>query len=245
MIITFCNPKGGTGKTASVLHTARALVQTCGIETTVIDLDASTQSLTRRCGVIAKEPVTIGGVLGGAHVAQCSLRQAVRPIADPVGIHIAPATINLANVALGLKQRQIGALRALQQAITRDAHQRPILIDCPGDADVLTLNALVAADLVIIPTEPQTDSIAGVRTVMDLVAQLADEFGYAPVIAGTIACRVENTIAHTDGLQALRAGGMPNILAEIPKRGGQDATEALDDAYAVVADFLREEIIAC
>lgn len=245
MIYAFCNPKGGTGKTATVLHAARMLLDQHGIRSMLIDLDASTQSLTRRAGVPVNPKATISEVLGGAAKPSASLRQAVHILDEPPGVELIPATLNLANVALGLKQRQIGALRALQRAIQRDAPQIPVLIDCPGDMDILTLNALVAADAIIVPTEAEDDSIEGVRTVVSVCEMLGDEFGTMPYILGTVACKVdERLLRHNHGLQILQRDDMPPVLAVIPKRAGVNAVMELDDAYAPLADIMQEAIVA-
>lgn len=246
MIYAFCNPKGGTGKTTTVLHAARMLLDQHGIRSMLIDLDASTQSLTRTTGCVVNQRATIGEVLGGANQPTASLRQAAHILDEPPGVELIPATLNLANVALGLKQRRVGVLSALRRAIERDAPQIPVLIDCPGDLDVLTLNALMAADAIIIPVDPEENAIFGVSTIQNICQDLADEFGRMPYILGTVACKVdERLIRHGHGMQILQRDDMPPVLATIPKRAGVNAVMELDDAYAPLAAIMQEAIVAC
>lgn len=244
-ITAVVNYKGGVGKTET---TYRLGIQyaAMGLLPILVDMDPS-GNLTGRCGGIVKDRNCTGAVLGGSVDPQlgfCAATQSIDLAGQPA--YLLAADMNLENVAYGLLQRNFGRLSALADAIRADASTiggRPVLIDTPPNAGILTLNAMVAADYLIICADPEPDAIAGVRKIQEIVGQIRSERGKAPHILGTLATRYDQILTrHDHGIKQLQAPGMPPFLGTIPKRAGQDASYWLDACYKVVAEDVWAEV---
>ena len=249
--IALANHNGGPGKTTATWYLAKAFAA-AGHSPILIDMDPQA-NLSTRSGVLTNGR-TIGDVLGGAAPATCSLRQALKRFDAIDGAQIVPSMVTLANVEVGLSQRQFGRLTALQSAL-KDAHLSsigddnekvgPILIDCPPMLGALTLNALVAADYVIVPTTPMPDSIAGVKMIRQVQGQISQEMNtYLPIIMGTIVTCYEKALkSHEEGLAELNnRERYPMILGITPKRGGVDADQKLSIAYADIIPVIAKRM---
>lgn len=238
MIITFANYKGGVAKTESTYRIGIQFAQN-GFVPWLVDTDPQA-NLTRRCNARGFTP-QIGDVLGGAAPPSARLNQAAHRI-ELAGrsAQIIPSHITLENVALGLLQRNFNRLSALANAIQESRHflnGNPVLIDTPPNAGILMLNALVAANYVVICAEPEEDAIAGVKRICEIVGQICQERGTGPAILGTIATRVNsNLIRHKTGLEKLSEADMPRLLGQIPLRAGATADSELDAAYSPIAE---------
>lgn len=239
MVVTFCNYKGGVGKTEST-HRVGIQFARHGLRPWLIDLDPQA-NLTRRCGGLVNGQKTISDILGGAAQPTATINQAAHRV--DLGGHTAQlvaSNIMLENVAVGLLQRNFGRLTALATAIRESAQfvgANPVLIDTPPNAGILTLNALVASTHLVICADPEEDSIAGVRRIIEIVGQIGQERGTAPKVIGVIATRVDDRLnRHLKGLADLNADGMPRLLGEVPKRAGEDADAKLDEAYKPIAE---------
>ena len=240
-IIAFANNKGGATKTESCKRIGIQLAS-MGYRPTLVDNDPQA-NLTRRCGGISDHR-HIGNVLGGAVPATsrfCQAAQVVEIEAGTAYLVAAPADLALENIAIGLQQRNFGRLTALADAIEADRAYLtgPVLIDTQPNIAILTLNALVAADYVIIPAEPEPDSIEGVRTISKIIEEIRRERGRAPAILGVIATRVDGQLTrHRDGLKRLVMPDMPRLLGVVPARSGADADARLNEAYAPIARLI-------
>lgn len=242
-VIVFANNKGGATKTESCKRIAIQLAR-MGYRPTLVDNDPQA-NLTRRCNGVSDHR-HIGNVLGGAVPATsrfCQAAQVVEIEDCTAYLVAAPADLALENIAIGLQQRNFGRLTALADAIEADRPYitGPVLIDTQPNIAILTLNALVAADYVIIPAEPEADSIEGVRTISKVLDDIRRERGRAPEILGTIATRVDSRLnGHGEGLISLAAPNMPRLLGVVPARAGTDADARRNDAYAPIAKLIAE-----
>ena len=162
-VVAFANQKGGVGKTTTTVSLAAALAQG-GARVLLVDLDpqgnAST-GLDVRIG--PDDPSTYDVLVEGAAVAD-----AVRTTAIP-GLTVLPSSLELAGAEVELVQA-MARERALARAIdaVRPDHDL-VLIDCPPSLGLLTINAFVAADQLLVPIQCEYYALEGLSQLLRTV----------------------------------------------------------------------------
>ena len=233
--ITVSNHKGGVAKTVTAWMLARHLRTRHTV--LLIDMDPRA-SLSKLSGAVSHNGANINHVLGGANQPSASLRQAA--VLGDHDIEIVPSDMGLANTAYGLQQRMFDRHTALAQAILYTGRQWDyIIVDSPPSADVLAINALAPADLVIIPSQPEPHSIDAVPETLSLVAQTARAMHKDPAPHMVVATMCEShTNQHEAGIYLLSKDHGCRVF--IPKRKGMDADVQLFDAYEALAHHVED-----
>jgi len=164
-IMTVANQKGGVGKTTTAVNLAASLSQH-GIRVLVIDLDPQGNASTALDvdHHVGRESVY------NALVEERPLAEIVSEVPDMPGLYCAPATIDLAGAEIELVPmvaREGRLSRAIEQLDT--ANFDYVLIDCPPSLGLLTINALVAAEEVLIPIQCEYYALEGLEQLLRTV----------------------------------------------------------------------------
>jgi chromosome partitioning protein len=156
-IMTIANQKGGVGKTTTAVNVAAALALH-GSHVLVVDLDPQGNASTALGVDRDTETRSIYDVL----LEQNTLADIVVPVDGLSGLLCAPAAIDLAGAEIelvSLVARESRLRKALDACDTTDIHY--IIIDCPPSLGLLTVNAMVAADELLIPIQCEYYALEG------------------------------------------------------------------------------------
>ena len=161
-IMTIANQKGGVGKTTSAVNLAASLSQH-GLRVLVIDLDPQGNAST---ALDVEHHVGRESVYN-ALVEERPLAEVITEVAGMPGLFCAPATIDLAGAEIELVPmvaRESRLSRALEQLDLSNLDY--VLIDCPPSLGLLTVNALVAAEEVLIPIQCEYYALEGLEQLL-------------------------------------------------------------------------------
>lgn len=168
MIIAVTNTKGGVGKTTTSVNLATGLAAR-NRRTLIVDLDP--QGHSTRC-FLSEEPDRDVSDLIMEKPSQAA--RAILPT-EYESLDIVAATERLTETA-ELLQTRIRREERLSKALGHVSDQYDyIIVDCPPVLGVLAYNALVAADLLIVPVQPGVGAIAGLDRLLESAAELRDE----------------------------------------------------------------------
>ena len=178
-VYAIANQKGGVGKTTTAVNVA-ACIAAAGYETLVVDVDPQGNA-TVGLGVARDGSAGLYDVLGG----DVSARDAVR--STPIEhLSILASTPDLAGANMELP-RLPGSENRLRDALApiRDDYAF-VLLDCPPSLGPLTINALVAADRVIVPVQTEYFALEGLAGLLDTLALVQRELNPRLTVAGML-----------------------------------------------------------
>jgi len=183
-IIAVLNQKGGVGKTSTTVNLGAALARE-GRSVLLLDLDPQAH-LTYSLGIMAhKLPRAMSGVL----MEECGLDAVIREIA---GLHVVPASVALAGTEVdlaGAKQRETRLKSALESATGYDF----VLMDCPPNLGLLTLNAMTAAHELLVPVQPEFLALQSLGKLTETVAVMRSGWNPDLTISGIVLTRYQRT----------------------------------------------------
>lgn len=179
-IIAIANQKGGVGKTTTCVNLVSALAD-MKYRTLLVDLDPQGNASVG-CGVNARElEVSALDVLQ----AECEIPEALIQL-EELGFDILPSNSDLTAAEVSLLQTDEREYR-LKKALEKVAHQYAwIIIDCPPSLNMLTLNALTAANSVLIPMQCEYYALEGLASLLDTIEQVRNSVNPGLEIEGLL-----------------------------------------------------------
>ncbi|SFZ85079.1 chromosome partitioning protein [Devosia enhydra] len=185
-ILTLANQKGGVGKTTTAINLATALAA-IGERVLIIDVDpqgnASTGLGISRAG---REISSYDLLVGESDVAGAAV------MTDVPNVAIVPSTMDLLGVELAIAAssdrafRLRDALRGMDGFLVAGKPVTYVLIDCPPSLNLLTINALVAADAVLVPLQCEFFALEGLSQLLQTIEHIRSTLNPRLSIQGVV-----------------------------------------------------------
>ncbi|MDA8420745.1 MAG: ParA family protein [Pseudomonadota bacterium] len=249
-ILAIANQKGGVGKTTTSINLAASLAKTRR-RVLLVDIDPQGNA-TMGSGIPkdAAHPTTYDILIGGAGLESARKEVEAGYSVIPANAHLSGAEIELISV----ERREHRLREALQAGVDRYDF---VLIDCPPSLNLLTVNALVAAQSVLIPMQCEYYALEGLSALVNTIRKIRETLNPALQIEGLLRTMFDprNTLANEVSAQLSRHFGdklyrtiIPrNVrLAEAPSYGksviNYDMQSRGAQAYlALAGEILRRE----
>ena len=185
-IIAVVNQKGGVGKTTTVINLAAALVEK-KYKILIVDIDPQGNA-SSGCGVLKNQSTaTIYDIL----VNQAKIQDTIVK-AENEDIDVIPANMNLAGTEVELvntKQREFILKKQLESVSDKYDY---IFIDCPPAVNILTINALTAADSVLIPMQCEYYALEGLSQLVQTIGLVKKNTNPKLILEGILFTMYDN-----------------------------------------------------
>lgn len=200
--VAVANHKGGAGKTATAANLGAELAR-AGRRVLLVDVDPQ-GSLTAACGVDGDAGGNLADVIGAGAPLAGILRE-IRP-----GLELAPSSLALAAAELAIASRPGREMLLRRSLAAVEARFDVALLDCPPGLGLLTVGALVAAQAVLIPTQPQGADLRALRLFLQTIDNVRAELNPGLAIVGILPTMYDRRLTHhAAALAAMTGAGLP------------------------------------
>ena len=187
-IISFCNQKGGVGKTTSAVNIAASL-GILGHKVLMIDLDPQGNA-TSGAGVPKKSlKLTINDVLTGDVPMQDAIIET-----EYDNLDLVPTNIALAGAEFELFQHENSEYRLKEALAPIKDNYDYIIIDCPPSLGMLTVNAMTASDGVVIPMQCEFFALEGLSQLMFTISRIKQHYNKTLNVTGILITMYNNRL---------------------------------------------------
>ncbi len=191
-IVALANQKGGVGKTTTTINLAAGLVE-LGQKVLIVDFDPQ-----GGCGIgLGVEPDSLElSVYNALLDRDCRVEEAIMGTSWP-GLDLLPSNIDLSAAEIMLVQEVAREQTLLRVLAPLRVNYNFILIDCPPSLGLLTVNALTAADGVLIPLECEYYALRGMALLMRSIEQVRERLNPRLQIDGIVATMYDPRTLHS------------------------------------------------
>lgn len=178
-VYAIANQKGGVGKTTTAVNVA-ACVSATGSQTLLVDLDPQCNATVSLGGDREARPSSYDCLTGDVSVAE-----AARP-AGPDNLWLVPASRELAGASVELPRIEGSETRLTERLGPVRERFVFTLLDCPPSLGPVTVNALAAADRVIVPVQAEYLALEGLAQFLDTLTLIRREINPSLVLSGLL-----------------------------------------------------------
>jgi chromosome partitioning protein len=204
-ILAVFNHKGGVGKTCTAVNLAACLVRLHGKRCLVVDMDPQANATRALLGkdLDSRQPTLCDVLLEeserGPVLPDLLLPTVIR------GLMVLPAELGLSQAEFKLVSRMRREYVLRDKLLTMEPSYDYVIIDCAPGLGLLSLNALTAADAVVVPCETQFLSLRGLKYVLDIVGLVRDRLNPGVRLLGVLGTKYYIlSRANNEALQCLR-----------------------------------------